>query len=247
VQVARYAAQAVLTANIDEARYRVLAALDGKLLIQARYAVRNNQRSFLKVVLPADAAVWSSAVAGRPVRAGLGPDGSLLFPLSKGRAGEDAPAFAVEFVYLTRAAGWAPKGRASITLPAADLPISRAGLSLYYPPGYRLAPDVGAFRVQEFEPATATALNAHPPAPLPASAAPSTIVAAKSTTPVGSTQALVDSYRNSTGARRTSLTLPAGLSFPALGPSLFFVSELNGEGKAATIAFEYQQVKGGAQ
>ena len=151
VQVARYTQQAVLTANIEEARYRVLVSVDGKLLVQARYAVRNNQRSFLKITLPGGASVWSSSVGGRPIRAGVGPDTSLLFPLTKSRAGEEAPIFAVEVLYLARTAAWDAKGRLPLTLPVLDLPVSRTGLVLYYPPAYRLTPEPGAFRSQEFE------------------------------------------------------------------------------------------------
>ena len=50
--VKRYTPQAVLIANVEEARYRALAAEDGLLLVEAHYAVRNNQRSFLKITLP---------------------------------------------------------------------------------------------------------------------------------------------------------------------------------------------------
>jgi len=50
--VARYTPQAVLMANVSEARYQVLISSEGKTLVQARYAVRNNQRNFLKITLP---------------------------------------------------------------------------------------------------------------------------------------------------------------------------------------------------
>ena len=60
VDVARYAQQAVLMANVEEARYRVLLSKEGKTLVQALYAIRNNQRNFLKVTLPAGAAIWSA-------------------------------------------------------------------------------------------------------------------------------------------------------------------------------------------
>jgi hypothetical protein len=66
----RYTPQAVLVANIEEARYRVLAA-EQRVLVEARYAVRNNQRSFLKVSLPAGATVWSAVVDGQPIRPGI--------------------------------------------------------------------------------------------------------------------------------------------------------------------------------
>ena len=45
--VARYAAQSVLVANVEEARFDALLVEEGKTLVRARYAVRNNQRAFL--------------------------------------------------------------------------------------------------------------------------------------------------------------------------------------------------------
>src|SRR6202162_6083067 len=53
INVARYDQQAVMMANIEEARYQVLMSADGKELVEARYAVRNNQRNFVKITLPA--------------------------------------------------------------------------------------------------------------------------------------------------------------------------------------------------
>ena len=85
VNVSRYTPQAVLVANVEEARYEALAGEDGKMLVWARYAVRNNQRSFLAVTLPPQASLWSASLAGRPVRPGLTADGGLLLPLQKGR------------------------------------------------------------------------------------------------------------------------------------------------------------------
>jgi len=150
INVARYDQQAVLMANVEEARYQVLMSTDGKELVQARYAIRNNQRNFVKVSLPAGAAVWSVTLAGRPVRPGQSPDGSLLLPLEKSRGGDDAPAFAVEILYLTKAAAWEEKGREKITLPALDLPVSRTGLLLYYPPLFKVSAEPGTFRAQEY-------------------------------------------------------------------------------------------------
>ena len=99
LNVARYTPQAVLTANIEEAQYNTLISADGKMLVQSRFAVRNNQRNFLKLTLPATAVLWSASVAGRPIRPGRAPDGSFLLPLEKTRSGDDAPAFVVEVSY----------------------------------------------------------------------------------------------------------------------------------------------------
>jgi hypothetical protein len=118
--VVRYTPQAVLIANVEEARYRALASEDGLVLIEARYAVRNNQRSFLKVTMPAGATLWSARLAGRPIRPGVAGDDAVLLPLEKGRVGEEAPTFAVELIYLQRSSSWADKGGTTLTLPALD-------------------------------------------------------------------------------------------------------------------------------
>jgi hypothetical protein len=163
VNVARYDQQAVLMANVEEARYQILMSSDGKELVQARYAVRNNQRNFVKVTLPQGATVWSVLLEGKPIRPGQSPDGSLLLPLEKSRGGDDAPAFAVEILYLTKAVAWADKGHEKVTLPALDLPISRTGLLLYYPPLFHVTAEPGTFRTQEYENPISVAFAPPPP------------------------------------------------------------------------------------
>src|SRR5205085_4064147 len=88
LSVSRYTQQAVLMANVQEARYRVLLTKDGKSLVQGRYAIRNNQRSFVKITLPPGASLWSASLSGTPIRPGSGPDASLLVPLAKAHSGE---------------------------------------------------------------------------------------------------------------------------------------------------------------
>src|SRR3954452_19162450 len=110
VNVTRYTPKAVLVANVEEARYDALLGEDGKLLMRARYAVRNNQRSFLGVSLPPRALLWSASLAGRPVRPGVAAGGGLLLPLQKERANEAARAFVVELLYLQRVESWTEKG-----------------------------------------------------------------------------------------------------------------------------------------
>jgi hypothetical protein len=163
VNVARYDQQAVLLANIEEARYRVLFSKEGKTLVQARYAVRNNQRNFVRITLPAGATLWSAALSGQPVRPGQAPDGSLLLPLEKSKAGagaDEPPEFAVEIVYLTPGTNWTDKGRASIPLPALDLPISRTGLQVYYPPLFRVTSDRGIFHMETYADPASPVLSA---------------------------------------------------------------------------------------
>src|SRR5260370_3522549 len=159
LNVARYTPQAVLLANVSEARYQVLISNEGKTLVQARYAVRNNQRTFLKITLPPDATLCNACLAGKAVRPEQWPAGSLLFPLDKARAGEEAPEFAVEIVYLSRGTAWNDKGQFKLALPALDLPVSRTGLLVYHPPLFKVTPEPGAFRTGPYENPLSSALN----------------------------------------------------------------------------------------
>ncbi|HET8891792.1 MAG TPA: hypothetical protein VFQ41_23035, partial [Candidatus Angelobacter sp.] len=262
VDIARYAQQAVLMANIEEARYRVLLSKEGKSLVQAQYAIRNNQRNFLKVTLPAGAAIWSASLAGKPVRPGEAKDGSLLLPLEKSRAGEEAPAFVLEIFYLVRQTAWTDKGKATLALPAVDLPISRTGLLLYHPPLFKLAPEPGTFRMESYQAPTSAAFAPPGSAPFADHFANTNgggfsanglrgrnneqRVDGQNTNDnsLGSaTQTLVENYKTKTLGGRGARVLPIRPSFPAFGPSMFFVSELTAENHAPALEFNYQHDK----
>ncbi|HEU4390687.1 MAG TPA: hypothetical protein VFV34_22980, partial [Blastocatellia bacterium] len=239
VRVARYTPQAVLTANVEEAQYNVLITDDGKMLVQSRFAVRNNQRNFLKVTLPADAVLWSASVAGRPIRPGSAPDKSLLIPLEKTRTGEEAPAFAVEIAYLDHVPAWTDRGRSRLTLPALDMPISKSGLLVHHSPLFRLTPAQGSFRTATYSPPTSAALQTGSPA---IAAAPMPVPASMTKKPSDdAAQALVAQLQQSGRASRPGRNLPIRIAFPHYGPSLFFVSELTSENQAPVLEVDFQR------
>jgi hypothetical protein len=236
--VARYTPQAVLAANIDEAEYNALIAADGKILVQSRFAVRNNQRNFLKLNLPSTAVLWSAMVAGRPIRPGRGADGSLLLPLEKSRSGEEPPAFVVEISYLDRAPAWLDKGRTRLSLVSVDLPISKSRLLVHHPPLFRLSavPGLsGSFRVTPFTEAESEALRSNPlsfraNASQPAEDLPSTI-----------TQQLVSKLPAAKHSARPARNLPLRFAFPHFGPSIFLVSELTSENQVPAIELDFSR------
>jgi hypothetical protein len=242
VDVARYEQQAVLMANVEEARYQVLLSNDGKILTLARYAVRNNQKNFLKLKLPTDAVVWSATLSGNPVRPGQAPDGSLLLPLEKAHSGEDTPEFVVEVLYLTRGSRWDDKGgKAGIGLPALDLPVSRTGVVLYYPPLFKVSAEPGVFQARNFEYPSSPVLNGKTRAGIVEQTAPES----PPPSPAGagdSTKALFDRFVESYHGRRAGI-IPIKLSFPAFGPSLFLVSELTSESQVPSFGLDYQKDK----
>jgi len=240
--VARYTPQAVLNANVEEAQYRVLFTEDGKMLVQCRLAVRNNQRNFLKLTLPANATLWSASVAGRPIRPGRAPDGALLLPLQKTRSGGDAPPFAIEVAYMDRAPVWTDKGRARLSLVALDMPISRSGLLIHYSPAFKVAAVAGAFRISQDQPPPSAFLKtAQADGPASAKDASQTEGAPQSVADDG-TRKLLD--RLQTGRRsEPSRNLPIRVSFPRFGPSIYLISELTSENQTPTIELDFQRDK----
>ena len=246
VDVARYTQQAVLVANIEEARYRVLMSREGKTLVQARYAVRNNQRNFLKITLPQGAAIWSASLNGRPVRPGEAPDGGVLLPLEKSRAGDDAPAFLVEIMYLGRDSAWLDKGKAHLALPLLDLPVSRTGIVFYHSPLFKVTAEPGAFRVQPFEAPISPAFNSATNPDYAAGGPVSGVLDAlgvKKDKEAEARKALVDDFRARSAGGKSARTLPVNVSFPVFGTRLFLESELTAENHAPEIEFSYQRDK----
>jgi hypothetical protein len=188
-------------------------------------------------VLPADSTVWSANVAGRPIRPGLAEGPAVLLPLDKGRAGEEAPTFVVELVYLQRIDAWAgtrDKGNARLDLPALDLPISRTGLEVHYSPRFRVELQPGSFRAENDAGPFAQALRA-PVAP----AAPAVLDRDQRAT--AGLQALVDRYRNESGGRTVTGSLPVHVTFPEFGPSIFLASELTAETRAPFVELAFRR------
>jgi hypothetical protein len=241
LNVARYTPQAVLTANVEEAEYSALITTDGKLLVQARYAVRNNQRNFLKLTLPATAVLWSASVSGRPIRPGRAPDGSMLLPLEKTRSGDEAPAFVVEVSYMDHTPSWTDKGRVHLSLLAVDLPISKSRLLLHHPPLFRLVPPPGianGFRVTPYEAPVSLPVNGR------------SAVSGQRDTEFGAadaggeaTRQLVSKLHDGRGPSKPARNLPLRVAFPHFGPSIFLVSELTSENQTPSVDLDFQRDK----
>ena len=241
--VTRYSPQAVLVANVEEARYDALIGEDGKLLVRARYAVRNNQRTFLALSLPPQTVLWSASLAGRPIRPGLAPAGGFLLPLQKGRSGEEAPTFVVEVVYLQRATPWDQTGEAHLELPAVDLPVSRTGLTLHYSPRFRVEPRPGVFRLEDDTGPWSAALRTAS-ASMVSSAIKEVPPPPATPAPSKDFKALVDKFQKEAGRTRQG-SIPIEVSFPDFGPAVFLAAELTAEAHGPSVDIAYR--KGGAR
>ena len=241
--VARYTPQAVLTANVEEANYSALITTDGKMLVQSRFAVRNNQRNFVKLNLPSTAVLWSASVGGRPIRPGRAPDGSLLLPLEKTKSGDDAAAFVVEVSYIDRTAAWSDRGHMRLSLIAVDLPISKSHLLLHHSPTFRLATSPGlsgSFRVAPYSAPESSALRTEA---RPANNEPQVKPEAGDATVSEGTRQLVSKLRDSKRGSTPTRNLPLRVVFPHFGPSLFLISELTSENQTPVIELDFQRDK----
>ena len=137
IEMTRHEELPVLVAAIDSADHVTLYTKEGKLLTKATYQVRNNVKQFLRLDLPANSKIWSSFVAGKPVKPAVDKQGHILIPLEKSQfQGGDLTQFPVEVVYLTEGTALKSFGSLKMNLPQVDVPISEFYWSVYLPFDY---------------------------------------------------------------------------------------------------------------
>jgi hypothetical protein len=146
ISVKRYTPQAVLIANVEEARCRALASEDGLLLVEAHYAVQQPAQ------LPEDHTAARShdleRLGGRASPCGpVLPRARRCLALEESRA-ENAPTFVVRITYVRPVDLWKDEAHARLELPALDLPVSRTGVELYHSPRFKIALQPGTFRIE---------------------------------------------------------------------------------------------------
>jgi hypothetical protein len=137
IEVTRHEELPVLVAAIDSVNYVTLYTEEGKVLTKASYQVRNNVKQFIRIDLPKDAILWSSFVAGKPVKPAKDKNNSVLIPLEKSQIqGESLTQFPVEVVYLDKGRRMGLLGAFKLNLPKVDIPISKFYWSVYLPLDY---------------------------------------------------------------------------------------------------------------
>jgi hypothetical protein len=134
LDVKRFADAGVLAAVSDRATVTTLVTSEGRALTEIKMHVQNRAQPFLKVALPAGAAIVSAEVADEPVKPALGADGTripLLRPGLKTNGG-----YTVSFVYLHAGSPFARKGDFQMALPRMDVPIGIVEWELFVPDSY---------------------------------------------------------------------------------------------------------------
>lgn len=129
---------------VDEARYEVATADQGRMILRVRYQVRNDRRQFLRLVVPDELDLISVTVAGRAAQASRDDEGHLLIPLEKSvETLSGLVTFPVDIAFLGSDEAWAKRGVHGLQTPSVDAPIAYARWELVLPPGYEAEDVVG--------------------------------------------------------------------------------------------------------
>jgi tetratricopeptide (TPR) repeat protein len=118
---------------VDEARFQLAATAHGRVLMKARYTVRNDRNQYLRLEPPPGFEVLGVRVAGQ-VRQPVADGDSIYIPLEKSvESLQGLISFPVEVYLLGEEAAWDRKGQRSLRTPAVDAPVAYARWEVWLP------------------------------------------------------------------------------------------------------------------
>jgi hypothetical protein len=141
---------------VDVAAYEVATTEEGRSLVLARYDVRNERASHLRLELPNGSRMLGVRVNGEtvtPTRDATSADTEVWrIPLVRSlESVKGSLSFPVEVIFIGEADGWKKKEARELQLPALDAPVAVSRVQVYLPPNYENRVDVGDFhRVDDF-------------------------------------------------------------------------------------------------
>jgi len=145
-----------VVANVDLVECVTHRTLAGKSMSRVRYFIRNNDRQFLMLSLPANSRIWQAFLDGEPVKPAQKATGEVLIPMKKSTTqGEDLQSFTIEIGYVTEVNKLSLKGDLLSELPGIDIPMSHLRWTLFLPDDYEYTNFEGPLKhVAEFSPAS---------------------------------------------------------------------------------------------
>jgi hypothetical protein len=161
LNLTRFPDSPVIAALAERATVTTLATAEGRTLTEVALTMRNRAQPFLRVELPPGATIVSAEVEGQASKPAQGSDGTRI-PLLRPGFRPTGP-YRVSFVYIQSATPFGKKGRAELTLPRMDVPVSLVEWEMFLPDRYRVrrfdgdalpVPDVPVFGVSSSPVAT---------------------------------------------------------------------------------------------
>jgi hypothetical protein len=141
MEVKRFADAGVLAAVADRAVATTLVTTEGRALTEITLQVQNRAQPYLKVDLPAGAAMVSVEVAGQSAKPVVGADGTRVPLLRPGFRPNGT--YPVSFVYLHAGTPFLKKGDYQMTLPKMDMPIGMVEWEVFVPEQYSVRATAG--------------------------------------------------------------------------------------------------------
>jgi hypothetical protein len=132
--VRRFDDAGVLAAIAEHATATTLITAEGRALTEVTLRLRNRAQPFMKVELPAGAAIVSVEVAGEAAKPVLGTDGTRI-PLLRPNFRPQGQ-YSVSFVYMHAGTPFEKKGTVEMTLPRLDVPIAMVDWEVFVPQQY---------------------------------------------------------------------------------------------------------------
>ena len=121
---------------VDEARYEVAYTRHGRVLMRARYQVRNDRRQYLHITPPAGFTAMGVRVAGDVVQPVSDGQDGLFVPLEKSvETLHGLVTFPVEVFLWGQESSWDRRGTRTLATPAVDAPVAYARWEVIMPPG----------------------------------------------------------------------------------------------------------------
>ncbi len=136
LELTRFPDAPVIAAVAERAVVTTLATVEGRTLTEISLTMRNRAQPFLRVELPQGAAIVSAEVDGQVSKPAQGTDGTRIPLLRPGF--RPVGAYNVSFVYMQTTTPFAKKGRAELTLPKMDVPVSLVEWEMFLPDRYRV-------------------------------------------------------------------------------------------------------------
>ena len=125
---------AVADTTLDRVDFETVVNPEGRAVSAINWYVRNHQRQFLEVTLPAEAQVLSCFVNGKPVRPARGGKDTLFIPLDRSTAAEGhGAAFPVELVIAQAAGKLGPVKSLDLQMPATGVQAMELSWRVYVP------------------------------------------------------------------------------------------------------------------
>lgn len=131
IDVEKHQDIAVLVAMAESAKITTMLTKDGQIIVDAFYYIKNKQKQYLNIYLPADVNIWSVFVNNKPVRPSRVEGGNIVIPLEK--SSREDVSFPVEIIYETKQHGFAFLGKLGFIQPRLDIPVTNAVVRLYLP------------------------------------------------------------------------------------------------------------------